>query len=520
MQYPSDRSAGARRGGQALVGVPSPYVGMEARAGQVATQGGYPGYGDYGDPEFPEANAAWQQQPPRQDAREDERAVRRRGLVGWWLDLTAPRWPRGPISFAERQRLRKAELTSLSILAVAGFLIALISNSLADPSTGQAVGTMAVGLLIAAVLNRTGRTKAWRTSVAAYLVPGLMMALLIGAILQAAGGLRLIWLPAYDLLALPIFIVSLTGHRRSPWIFCLFAIAFIVADFALQPHALITAAGADHFDDIAYETTIFGQWGMVNRHIALCFFAALVGWLGARSVEGAIRRADRAEELAALEHQLADQKRQLDVGIQQLLQTHVRAANGDFTARAPLRQENVLWQIASSLNNLLSRMQRTAQAEHQLVRTEEELRRLAAAIDDAQAGRPPLWPAATGTAADLILERIARGQRRRPAPGTPSEQGQMAGFGYTPGSQGWPSLSSQPMSHAPFGPGQPSSQPFGPSGYGQMPSSQPLGQPPYSADRWQPPAAPYPGPQGPMGQMEAPPSSPWILPQDPSEQSQ
>ncbi len=493
MRYPSDQTAGGRRGGQSLADARSPHEGLQTRAGQAATQGGYVGYGEYGSPESPAANAAWPQ-----PGRQDERAVRRSGLLGWWLALTAPRWPQGPISITERQRLRKAELTSLSILAVAGFLIALISNSLADPSTGQAVGTMGVGLLIAAVLNRSGQTKVWRTSVAAYLVPGLMMVLIIGAILQAAGGLRLIWLPAYDLLALPIFITSLTGHRRSPWIFCLFAISFIVADFALQPHALITAAGADHFDDIAHETDIFGAWGMVNRHLALCFFAALVGWLGARSVEGAIRRADRAEELAALEHQLADQKRQLDIGIEQLLQTHVRAANGDFTARAPLRQENVLWQIASSLNNLLARMQRAAQADHQLARTEEELRRLAAAIDDAQAGRMPLWPAPTGTAADLILERIARGQRRRSVPSAAHDQGRSAGFGQTPASQGWPSISSQPLAQSPFGP---------------PPSSQPLGQSPYGADGW-PPAAPQ------QGQMEPPPPSPWIIPPDQPEQPQ
>ena len=113
---------------------------------------------------------------------------------------------------------------------------------------------------------------------------------------------------------------------------------------------------------------------------------------------------------------MADQKRQLDIGIQQILQTHVRAANGDYSARAPLGQDNILWQIASSLNNLLSRLQRSGQAEHQLRRTDEEIRRLAAAIDDAQAGRKPIWPAPTGTAADLILERIRGGRRSAPQP--------------------------------------------------------------------------------------------------------
>lgn len=58
------------------------------------------------------------------------------------------------------------------------------------------------------------------------------------------------------------------------------------------------------------------------------------------------------------------------------------------------------------VNNLLLRLQRSEQAEYQLRRTDEGICRLAAAIGDAQAGRKPIWPAPTGAAADLILERI------------------------------------------------------------------------------------------------------------------
>lgn len=359
--------------------------------------------------------------------------IRRPGIAGWWLDLTAPPLPRalGSISIEERERLRKAELTSVSILAIMAFLLALVSNSLADPSTGQAVATMAVVLVVAAVLNRASRATSWRTHVAAYMVPAIMMLLVMAAILQAGGGLRLIWLPAYDLLALPIFISSLTANRRAPWIFGFIAIAFIALDFNLQGHALITGAGASHFDDIAYETQIWTPWGMVNRHIALCLFAAFFGWLGARSVDNAIARADRAEEVARLEHAVAEQRRQLETGVQQLLETHVRLANGDMSARAPLIKDNLLWQVAASLNNLISRMQNAFRAEHQLRRLEEELHRLAAALDDAKAGRPPLWPAPTGTAADLITDRLTgRGRQSAGGPGAlprrPQQYGQSA----------------------------------------------------------------------------------------------
>jgi hypothetical protein len=469
------------------------------------------GYGGYGGPQAPSMppapflpGANNQPLPPQLPPISTRRTIRRGGPLGWWLDLTAPPRPLATASVAARERVRKAELTSLSILVVFGFVLALISNSLADPGTAQSVAVVGVTLILVAALNRLGLTRT-----AAYFLPSILMLVIMSAILMAPGGLRLIVLPAYDLFVIPVILVSLIGYRHASWLFAAFAIAFIVADFLLQPRALITAPGATGFDDIAYETGIFGTWGMINRHVLVVFFAAFIGWLGARSVDGALRRADRAEEIAALEHAIADQKRQLDIGIQQILQTHVRAANGDFTARAPTNQENVLWQIASSLNNLLARLQRAGQAEHQLNRTEDELRRLAAALDDAQSGRPPLWPAPTGTAADLILDRLARAARRA-GPSTPRDGGFGSGFGQvgqggpmgyvgptpsTPGARGW---------HAPSsGGGSQTSTPLAP--HGALPSGD---------GWWQ--GQPSGGMPGGAGEPhEAEPVNPWTTLQEP-----
>ncbi|HZC77676.1 MAG TPA: hypothetical protein VE258_07995, partial [Ktedonobacterales bacterium] len=238
-------------------------------------------------------------------------------------------------------------------------------------------------------------------------------------------------------------------------------------------------ANASGFDDIAYETNIWSWWGMVNRHVALAFFAGFFGWLGANSVESAIRRADRAEDLAALEHAVSEQRRQLEVGAQQLLETHVRVANGDYGARAPVVQDNILWQVAASLNNLLARLQKSAQADHQLRRTEDELRRLAGAIDDAQAGRRPIWPAPTGTAADLIIERItgrSRQPQAQPAPLMgPPPQLQPQTSRHFPAQPPMPQ-SPWPPQMPPSAPSMPSQMPpSAPSTQGQMPATAPFG---------------------------------------------
>lgn len=340
-----------------------------------------------------------------------ESMVRRKGLVGWWLNLTAPHWPSYPIPVKERERLRKAELTSFSILAIFGFLIALVSNSLAHAATAQAVIVMGVCLLIAAILNRTGLTRT-----AAYLIPSVLMLLLAITVIRGpGGGLQLIGLPIYDLFVIPIILVSLIGDRRSPWVFALMAIAFVIADFLVEPHTPISVARGIAFDDITYAIEHFGGvWGVLNRHVAMLFFAALFGWLGAWSVDHAIARADRAEEIARLEHAIVEQTRQLEQGIEAIRQTHARIANGDYSARAPLNQEHILWQIAYSLNNLIQRLQRHEDAEHQLTRTRAEIERLVQEIQRAKVGLHPLWPRPSGTPLDpLLQEFVNAGVSRR-----------------------------------------------------------------------------------------------------------
>jgi len=79
-------------------------------------------------------------------------------------------------------------------------------------------------------------------------------------------------------------------------------------------------------------------------------------------------------EIMALQRAITQQKQELESGIQLILETHVQVANGDFTTRAPLTQDHLLWQVAHSLNNLLARLQRLNQAEAELQRAKIEFR--------------------------------------------------------------------------------------------------------------------------------------------------
>ncbi|HCF86026.1 MAG TPA: hypothetical protein DEV72_12575, partial [Ktedonobacter sp.] len=126
-----------------------------------------------------------------------------------------------------------------------------------------------------------------------------------------------------------------------------------------------------------------------------------------------------------------EQKQQLDTGIQFILQTHVQVANGNFAARAPLGKENMLWQIAYSLNNLLARLQSYSQmlsqyqhmqeenyrlhnalqsnttAQHELQRTRVAATRLIELLKQSQDGRIPTSTVRSGTVIDAVVTQLS-----------------------------------------------------------------------------------------------------------------
>ena len=327
----------------------------------------------------------------------------------WWLRLTSSGWDRPLLTIEDRENARRSRLTSYIILGLIVADLVLVPVGGGDPSSLVAVIVVGIGLVIAAVLNRNGWVVAAGTLLVLLVCGGI-----VGSLLGSSVGLSLDDLPAFDLLAVSVVIAASILPRAAAFYTAAFNILLICLVFFGQTHA------SDLQSDILYYGSYAeGSAVLLARPIAIQIILAVVAYLWVRGTDDAIRRADRAEEIAAMEHAIAEQKRQLDIGVQQILETHVRVANGDFTARAPMNQENILWQIAASLNNLLTRLQRSGQAEYQLRRTDEELRRLALAIRDAQAGRHPIWPAPSGTPADLIIELIGRSTRDPSRPQIP-----------------------------------------------------------------------------------------------------
>jgi len=139
--------------------------------------------------------------------------------------------------------------------------------------------------------------------------------------------------------------------------------------------------------------------------------------------------------------------------------------------RAPAIRNSLLWQIGSSLNNLVARLGRLAQADFVLRRTQEEANRVTEAIYMLNSGRQPIWPAPSNTPLDRLVD-VLRGALTPRAPGAAGAAG-AAQLPPSPGG-GYPGASTNNMP-------LPGGAPNMPVGYSDRPS------------------APYPNPQSSAG---------------------
>ena len=299
-------------------------------------------------------------------------------VLPWWDRLhVRPELPRS-VPLALREGARRRQLVSTILLVVAGFQLVSLPGAIKDQSP-LALGTVVLGLLICGVamlFNRGG--KAIVSSILLIVVIDLGCGLML---LTSPMGLDVANLPVFDLLIISELIAVSLLPAVSVFPIALGNILFILGDIGLQPHT--SALNQLLASGMAYDVIV--------QPIGLQIIVAVVTYLWVRSALRAIARADRAEEVAELKRRDAERTHQLEMGIQQLLQTQVRAANGDLMARANLGQDNVLWQVGVSLNMLLTRLQKagweTSRAEYENQRLRGEVARLTQVLREVRTGK-------------------------------------------------------------------------------------------------------------------------------------
>ncbi len=331
---------------------------------------------------------------------------RDRAGLGWrlwktWLWLTGPRPERFGPDLAERERLRRSRLVSaLLTLALAAIPI-LIPSALVQPLIWRPVVILPIIGLLVALLNRNGKVTASGLAYIA-LIDSLIVGYLITKPTLTYGNI-----PNFDLLILSILIAGMVLPRQLIPLTGMLHIVLIIAIFQFKQHDLTLDTDIGIYFHGQQYTTI------VNA-ILLQVCGAAIAWLHAWSVDRAILRASRAEELAAARlrlneqaRQLSEQKHRLEQGIQALQEAQARVANGDYSVRASLHG-NELLPLAVSFNIMAERLSRVAQLEQDHRRLETALQQLLEACNTLAQGAGTATLRATGTLVDRIFPFLAR----------------------------------------------------------------------------------------------------------------
>jgi hypothetical protein len=322
----------------------------------------------------------------------------------WWLRLasSSPRNPQHTLQ--ERERARRSDLIAwLSLgLLIATLLLSLIA--LDDRQALIALFGLAMGLVLAILLNRAGLVT---------LAGILLICFIAGAIwaymLTSPLGLTMGQLPNYDLLAVTVVVAASVLPRISAFIVAAINCTAIIADYLLRPHNANVMADAALYSSATQQTI-----SLLVRPIVLNLMLAIVAYLWVRGTDLAIRRADRAEEIAVYQRREVERNVALEEGVRYLHQTLARWAEGDFRHQVPRMPVAVLEQVRQDLNVFIGLFTPTNQAEARLRRMQNEAFRLQVALEAWVRRQAADWPSPSGTALDGVIVALQMAGIARP----------------------------------------------------------------------------------------------------------
>jgi len=326
-----------------------------------------------------------------------------RRILTWWYGIALPQHEPN-VTPMQRERIRYARLTSAFLLLVfiLNALVApfMIFDSPRSPSSPPIAYGMLALLVISFVLGRL------RYQIAsASCIVGYVFLVVIGPLVTNPLDPTLI--PILNTLVIGII---LAGALMPP-------IAALIVGFLSGLTSVLIGVLPFLPRTVAYQRMMDQQLYTVSLILPLSIqiTVAVVTYVIMRNLLNTIRRADRAEEIAQLRQELvqqaqfrADEQEQLAEGIATIAQIHARIANGDMNARVPLNADNVLWQVAIPLNNLLNRLQSTHEKADQFDRINAALYEIQQRMEYARRRGQPVQFPRTGTPLDTILLEYQR----------------------------------------------------------------------------------------------------------------
>ena len=273
-------------------------------------------------------------------------------------------------SIEEQERVRHSRLLSVILLCSGIITLFLIPTAIPVPTYWIPVILNLSFSIIALVLNRAGKV----TIAGIFFVIAIDVTIIVN-LKTLPTGIRNSNIPDFDFLILPVLISGCILPKRIIPFIVILHIVIIIALFNLLPH-----------DILLTEEIRVNQGGFAYSEISDALIIQIVGgaiaWMGAWSVDRALLRASRAEDLAEARHrlneqtlQIIEQKQRLDHGIEIVKDAQARFANGDFKARARL-QDNELAPLAMSFNLLAERLNRITRIAQDHTRLEQALQQL------------------------------------------------------------------------------------------------------------------------------------------------
>lgn len=321
-----------------------------------------------------------------------------------WLWLTGPRPDFFGPSLAGQERLRRTRLVSVLLVVIAAAIVLVISGAFASPPLWQTALLITLLGVLAALFNRSGNVILGGLLCVAVADAGTIEYILTHSLYgdPKDPGLTSTTVSALHLLILAVMMGGMIlPHRLIPII------------GAAQVAVILTIFYTVRYDSLLQtEITVHnaGQGYLVIQGPLLTQICGTgIVWLFAWSVERAILRASRAEELSEARarlneqaRQIAEQKQRLEHGIETLQEVQARFANGDYSVRASL-QGNELLPLAVSFNIMAERLSRVQQVEAAHRRMENALQQLFDACTAITRGAAPAALETTNTLADRIF---------------------------------------------------------------------------------------------------------------------
>ncbi len=322
-------------------------------------------------------------------------STRPRGLLATWYRYTSPTEPLATATYKEKDTFRRGQLASTIMLALQFVLLIIIPIGLLGPNKQIFVTAIFLTLIIviSAFFNQRGKVN----------IAGLILSISLNlgiclSILRSPQGLTPDSIAMFDLLVFSELFVASLLPVNWVWASALFNISFSIYELTYAPRT-----------PLFQKVMSTGYYAVVSRPIQLHLLVTVVLFLWVVNANRAIKRADRAEEITKLQRDLAQQskaikgqKQLLDRSIDQVVETLMRWNNGATNARIPLNNENVLWQVAGSINNLLSRVQRSRQESTAFQANNEAMRRFYEARERSNGGQILDWTR-TNTSIDTLV---------------------------------------------------------------------------------------------------------------------